>query len=151
MRIPIKGDTLYHIVHLGQLVSIVTKADHPVENLDFITDDLQPLQVGIHEKKAGVKLSPHIHLSNTKVISEIQEVLYVVKGKIRVRLYTIDGEEIDAVELEEGDSIVQISMGHGVEIIEDARIFEVKQGPYPGTEHAKIYFKPVTKPKKKKK
>jgi len=141
MRVPIKGKTLFKIVHLGTTVAIVTRGNHRVNNLEFITDDLQPLQVGIHEKKSGIKLTPHIHLSNTKVITEIQEVLYVVKGKIRVRLYTIDGDEIDAVELKRGDSIIHMSMGHGVEILRDARIFEVKQGPYPGTEHAKIYLK----------
>ena len=136
----IKDPTLFHIPHLGKLVAIVVRADHQVENLEFITDEQQPFQVGIHQKPAGLQLTPHIHLSNTKVINEIQEVLYVVKGKIRVTEYTIEGDVIDVVELSEGDSIIQISMGHGVDILEDARIYEVKQGPYPGTQHAKIYL-----------
>ena len=140
MREMIKKDTLFHIKHLGQLVAIVLRANHKINNIEFVTDENQPLQVGVHQKKAGISLSPHIHLSNTKVVKEIQEVLYVVKGKIRVTLYTIDGEVIDVVDLGQGDSIVQISNGHGVEILEDAQIFEVKQGPYPGTQHAKIYL-----------
>lgn len=140
MRVPVKGKTLFHVMHLGKLVAIVVLAAHPIDNIEFVTDEQQPLQVGLHRKAAGIKLTPHIHLSNTKVITEIQEVLYVVEGKIRVRLYTIDGEEIDVIDLGTGDSIVQISLGHGVEILEDAKIFEVKQGPYPGTQHAKIYL-----------
>lgn len=133
--------TKFSIEHFGKLVATVVRADHPVANLEFVTDEQQPLQIGIHEKAAGISMKPHIHLSNTKVISEIQEVLYIVRGKIRVTLYTIDGEVIQVVDLQTGDAIFLASMGHGVEVLEDCRIFEVKQGPYPGTEHAKIYFK----------
>lgn len=135
-----KPETLQQIWHLGRLVAIFIGAQHPVKNLEFITDDQQPLQIGIHQKPAGVALKPHIHLSNTKVINDIQEVLYVVDGRIRVTLYTIDAETITELELGPGDAVFLASMGHGVEVLEDARIFEVKQGPYPGTQHAKIYF-----------
>lgn len=127
--------------HLGELIAIVIKANHQVDNLEFFTDDHNPLQVGIHQKAAGVQLTPHIHLSNTKVITQIQEVLYIVKGKVKATFYTIDGDAIDSVILEAGDSLIQLAMGHGFEILEDAKIFEVKQGPYPGTKHAKIFFK----------
>jgi cupin fold WbuC family metalloprotein len=133
--------TLFHIRHLGELVATVVRSNHKVNNLEFVTDDLNPLQVGFHDKKAGVSLTPHIHLSNTKVIDKIQEVLYIIEGKVKATFYTVDGETIDSIILNSGDTLVQISMGHGFEIIEPTRIFEVKQGPYPGTEHAKIYFK----------
>jgi len=132
--------TVEHVYHLGQLVSIIVRAHHKVDDLEFFTDPLNPLQVGLHNKKAGVALKPHIHLSNTKVITEIQEVLYVISGRIKVTFYTIDGDIIDSSILGPGGSCIQISQGHGVDIIEDARIFEVKQGPYPGTQHAKIYM-----------
>ncbi len=134
------SSTFFHINHLGKLVATVLRADHPIENLQFITDEQQPLQIGVHNKPAGIKLKPHIHLSNTKVINEIQEVLYIVSGRVRCTLKTIDGEVIDTVELATGDSIFLASMGHGFEFLEPTKIFEVKQGPYPGTEHAKIYF-----------
>lgn len=136
-----KDTTLFHIQHLGQLVATIVRADHPVENLEFVTDENNPLQVGFHNKAAGIALTPHIHISNTKVIDQVQEVLYIIEGKVKATFYTIDGETIDEVILYKGDTLVQISMGHGFEMLEPTKIVEVKQGPYPGTQHAKIYFK----------
>lgn len=138
--------TVTHIQHLGQDVALIIKKDHPVDNLEFFTDELNPFQVGIHDKPADVTLVPHIHLSDTKVVSEIQEVLYIVKGKLKVTYYTIDGDTINSYILSEGDTLIHYRMGHGFEILEPTRILEVKQGPYPGTQHAKIYLK--KKPKK---
>lgn len=136
-----KKKTLLNIKHLGELVATIVKANHKIDNLEFVTSDNNPLQVGFHNKKAGVKLTPHVHLSNTKVISQVQEVLYIIEGKVKATFYTIDGDVIDSHILEKGDTLVQISMGHGFEILEPTKIVEVKQGPYPGTQHAKIYFK----------
>lgn len=136
-----KDKTLFHIKHLGELVATIVRADHSVDNLEFVTDELNPLQVGFHNKPGGISLTPHIHISNTKVIDKIQEVLYIIEGKVKATFYTVDGDTIDSVVLNSGDTLVQISMGHGFEILEPTKIFEVKQGPYPGTEHAKIYFK----------
>jgi cupin fold WbuC family metalloprotein len=133
--------TRFDINYLGDLVATIVRADHKVEKLEFVTSDLNPLQVGFHNQKKGVKLTPHIHISNTKVIDKIQEVLYIIEGKVKVTFYTIDGDTIDSVILSGGDTLVQISMGHGFEMLEPTKIMEVKQGPYPGTQHAKIYFK----------
>jgi cupin fold WbuC family metalloprotein len=133
--------TVEKIEHLGQQVAIIVRSQHKINNLEFFTDDQNPLQVGIHQKKKGTTLTPHIHLSNTKVISEIQEVLYIIEGKVKVTYYTIDGDVIGTYVLAAGDSLIHFRMGHGFEILEDAKIFEVKQGPYPGTQHAKIYLK----------
>lgn len=136
-----KKKTLFNIEYLGELVATIVRANHKIKDLEFVTDDNNPLQVGFHNKKAGIKLTPHIHLSNTKVITQVQEVLYIIEGKVKATFYTIDGDIIDTVILNSGDTLVQISMGHGFEMLEPTKIVEVKQGPYPGTQHAKIYFK----------
>ena len=91
--------TIEPIIHLGEQVALIVRANHQVKDLEFFTNDQSPLQVGMHNKRKGVKLTPHIHLSNTKVITEIEEVLYIVKGKIKVTYYTIDGEIIDQKKL----------------------------------------------------
>ncbi|MGD9129921.1 MAG: hypothetical protein PVJ09_05535 [Candidatus Woesebacteria bacterium] len=129
------------IKHLGETIALIIKANHQVDNLEFFTKDNDPLQVGIHQKEKGIKLTPHIHLSNTKVVSEVHEVLYIIEGKIRVTYYTIDGDIITKFILNKGDILIHQKMGHGFEILEDAKIFEVKQGPFPGTKHAKIFLK----------
>lgn len=134
-------NNIFTISHHGQEVAKIIRHSHKVKDLEFFTDDLNPLQVGMHNKSKGTSLTPHIHLSDTKVITEVQEVLYIVSGKVKVTYYTIDGDMIDSVVLSRGDILIHYRMGHGFEILEDAQIFEIKQGPYPGTQHAKIYLK----------
>lgn len=134
------------ITHLGEVVARIIRANVTVEKLRFFGEDSDFLQVGMHERQRGEQLSPHIHLSNTKVVSEVHEVLYILSGQVKVTYYTIEGEVITQRLLGPNDILIHYRMGHGFEIIEDARIFEVKQGPYPGTIHAKIFLKNDQKP-----
>ena len=125
-----------------KLVAIIYRKDIPVDGVRFLTDDNNPFQIGIHSRSKGIKLSPHIHkVDHSLVINSIQELLYVVSGKIRVTLYNYKGEIVGRKILTDGDSILFISEGHGVDFLENSRIFEIKQGPYPGITHAKIFFK----------
>lgn len=134
-------ETIINITHLEEVIAIIIRENHQVNDLEFFTEDQDPLQVGMHNKKKGVTLTPHIHLSNTKVVSEIQEVLYIIEGKLKVTYYTIEGETISTFILGKGDTLIHRRGGHGFEMLEDTKIIEVKQGPYPGTQHAKIYLK----------
>lgn len=131
-------ETRFSITHDGKLVAVIVRKNHPINGVEFVGGEEQPLQLGFHEKKAGVVLSPHLHSGEPRTITAIQEVLYIAKGKIRITYYTPVGEKIDSVDLFEGDTVLQVGMAHGIEIIEDARIIEVKQGPYHGTTNVKI-------------
>lgn len=112
-----------------------------IPGVRFFTDERNPFQIGEHRRPKGTKLPPHIHIiEKPLVISTIQEVLVVQEGKIRVTLYTKEGTVIQKNILSAGDSMLLMDHGHGVDFLEDAKIFEVKQGPYPGTRHAKIYL-----------
>lgn len=122
-------------------IAVVFRKNIPIKGVKFLTKESNDFQVGIHQREKGVLLVPHIHkLNKSLVIKTIQEILFVVSGKIKVNLLTKDGKKISSKILNEGDSILFIDEGHGVEILEDARIFEIKQGPYPGVNHSKIYF-----------
>lgn len=126
----------------NKLIAAVYRKNIPVEEIKFLTNDENLFQVGIHNRKIGISLSPHIHkIKKPIVINSIQEILYVVKGKIRVTLYNDEGKVIKRKILTNGDSILFISGGHGVDFIKNSRIFEVKQGPYAGVTHAKFFFK----------
>lgn len=131
-------ETRFSITYDGRLVAVIVRKDHLVDTVEFVGGEEQPLQLGFHEKKAGVVLSPHLHSGEPRTITTIQEVLYIARGKIRITYYTPDGNKIDSVDLFEGDTVLQVSMAHGIEVIEDARIIEVKQGPYHGTTNLKI-------------
>jgi hypothetical protein len=129
------------VKYRGNKVAMIFRKNLKVNHVQFFTDIHNPFQIGIHERPKNVKLPPHVHLIEKKLtIDTIQELLFVQSGKIKVSLITSRGEKIRDIILTGGDSILLMSEGHGVEFIEKSRIFEVKQGPYPGTTHAKIYL-----------
>lgn len=125
-----------------KLIALVFRNSINIEGVNFLTDANNPFQIGLHNRKKGIKLTPHIHkIEKPLKIDHIQELLYVQKGKIKVNFYTKEGKRLKSVILNRDDAVLILNTGHGVDIIKDAKIFQVKQGPFPGTEHAKIYLK----------
>lgn len=129
------------VENYGKLIAMIFRSNIKVESVKFLTGVESPFQIGIHDRKRGVNLPPHTHRIDKPIhIKSIQEILYVVDGKVRVTLLTEKGKRITNKTLSKGDSILLVSGGHGVDFLEDARIFEVKQGPYPGPSKAKSFF-----------
>ncbi len=65
--------------------------------------------------------------------------MFIKSGKVRVDFYDEDRNYLDNRILQQGDIILLAAGGHGFEIMEDAEMIEVKQGPYCG-EMDKIKF-----------
>lgn len=123
------------------LIAVIFRKNIKVEGVKFLTEEANPFQVGIHNRQKGTHLAPHVHrIEKPLIINSIQEILYVIEGKIRVSLYSTKGKKIASRVLASGDSILLVSGGHGLDFIENSRIFEVKQGPYPGFDHAKSFL-----------
>lgn len=131
-----------NVFYKTKMIALVCRGSTPVNDIKFLTKSENPFQIGLHDRKKGVVLTPHTHkVLKPLIINTIQEILYVVSGKIRITLYTRKGETISKKILSRGDSILLVAEGHGVEFLQKSRIFEVKQGPYPGPKLAKNYFK----------
>lgn len=129
------------ILYGKTLIAIIFRKNIKVEGVKFLTDETNPFQVGIHNRQKGVHLAPHVHrLDKPLIINSVQEILYIVEGKIRISLYSTNGKKIVTKILSSGDSILLVSGGHGLDFIENSRIFEIKQGPYPGSDHAKAFL-----------
>jgi len=124
-----------------QLIAKIFRKNVKVSGVKFFTPLSNSFQVGIHQRPKGLKLSPHVHkLDQLLKIKTIQEILFVQEGKIKITFYTKKGKLITSKILGTSDSILLIAGGHGVEFLTDSRVFEVKQGPYPGSQNAKIYL-----------
>lgn len=109
--------------------------------VQFYTPPEAPFQAGIHKRDGGITLPPHIHRMDTPLtITSIQEVLFVMSGAIRVRLYTPKGVLHTSVDLRGGESILLMNGGHGVEFLKKTTLLEIKQGPYRGSHNAKIFL-----------
>lgn len=135
------ADGIESILYNGTEVACVYRKDLPVSGLRFLTPNSYPFQIGIHERPKGTNIKAHLHNCPKPIeVTEIQEFLYVVWGSITVTILTEDKTVIDTKILGPGDSILLCTPAHRVEFSEDARIIELKQGPYPGPEYAKRYL-----------
>ena len=130
------------IYHEKMPVALIIPSGVSVDGISYITDPLNSLQIGLHHRPAGMKLAAHTHIVPAPVsISEYQEVLYIISGSIELTLYTTGGDIIAKRTLNAGDSALLIREGHQVTYLEETRMFEVKQGPYPGASNAKLYLR----------
>lgn len=106
----------------------------------FLTPVSYTLQLGLIEHPSGKIIRDHIHRQDIKYkVDTTEEFLYIEKGKVKVKLFSPKWEELEGVTLKSGDFILFVSGGHGLEIKEDCRIIEIKQGPYPGDKRAKLF------------
>ena len=128
------------ILHEGKEIAIVYRASIEVSERLFLTENNNPFQIGLHERKKGTKIPAHLHNCPAPLsIAEIQEFLYVVKGSIRLTMLTEKKETIAVKDLAAGDSVLFVDCGHEVIFHKGSRMMEVKQGPYPGDKKAKIF------------
>ncbi len=120
-------------------IAFIVKANYPINSVEFFSPNEDFLQVGYHKKNSGEKLKAHYHQFKGHQINSLQEVLYIIKGKVKVNFYTKKGILLQSETLNKGDILFQRDLGHGFELLDDAEIFEVKQGPFFGQEHKRFY------------
>ncbi len=116
----------------GETLGIILRAEHKEEGIEFFTPDDFPQQLGYMKHKKGHKIKPHLHNKIERTINFTFEVLFIKSGKVKVNFYNLNKEHLTSDVLKGGDVILLAFGGHGFEILEDAEIIEVKQGPYVG-------------------
>ena len=105
-----------------------------------MTPQNYPLQIGLIEHGDGKKIAPHKHRDLFYDVNTTQEFIYVERGEnIKVIIFDNDWVEIEKIKMSAGDSILFVSGGHSLDIPKGCRLFEIKQGPYPGDKLAKIF------------
>jgi len=124
----------------NKVIAIIVKKKTKVKEIEFFTPRSYPFQIGLHHRKKGTVLKPHLHPLCCFYIKSSQEVLYVLEGKIKIELFGNNKKFLENKILKTGDSILFVSGGHGVKFLKNSRVFEVKQGPYRGKEKSKIFI-----------
>jgi hypothetical protein len=134
------------IFHLDQLLAMIIYASYQADGITFFTTDEFSQQLGYMKRPTGYEIIPHRHNLVKREVQYTQEVLFIKSGVVRVDFYC-DGEGyLFSKILNKGDVILLASGGHGFEVIDDAEIIEVKQGPYVGDQD-KIRFNQISKSK----
>ena len=98
--------------------------------VNFFTPKKITQQVGILNHKKGHKINPHIHFKNPRKIIYTTEVLIILKGRVRVDFFNKQKKYLFSKILSRDNIVIFVKGGHGFEILQDAKIIEVKQGPY---------------------
>lgn len=130
---------------LENLLAIIIPMSQGTPGISFVTADDSTHQLGILNWPKGHVIDSHVHNPIARSIDSTQEVLFVRAGRVRVDIYCSKKSYQCSRILNPGDVIFLVSGGHGFEILEDADIVEVKQGPYLG-EGEKTRFTPKDNP-----
>lgn len=120
------------VIHNNRFLAIVIRSGYKKEGIEFFTPNDFSQQLAYMNRPAGYKISPHIHNKIAREVFYTQEVLFIKKGKVKVDFYDEQCHCIDTRILHTGDIILLASGGHGFEMLEQAEIIEIKQGPYAG-------------------
>jgi len=115
-----------------KVLALVVRKSFSVPGANFFTPSDWPQQLGMLVYEKGKKVLPHQHRPFRRETDAFTEVLVLLSGKLKVDLYDQAKRLARTVFLEPGDSILFASGGHAIEVLEDAKILEVKQGPYIG-------------------
>jgi quercetin dioxygenase-like cupin family protein len=123
----------------NQIYAIVLRKEFSEGGVNFFTPGEFSQQVGILIHKKGKTVKRHRHKLVRREILRTKEVLVVLEGKMRVDVYNNRAQKLKTVILNSGDAIILARGGHGVKILEDSKIIEVKQGPYAGYNDKKFF------------
>lgn len=134
-------DDIVSIAKNGQTFALFFSRNIPVneKGFRFVTQQNDTFQVGAFERPAGHEVKAHRHPDRDIQIRKTAEAIFFEKGKARITVFDDDWNEVGLQEVEAGWCAVLLGGGHSIEMLEDTRFVEVKQGPYPGEEEAKIF------------
>ncbi|HWP46805.1 MAG TPA: hypothetical protein VNM22_06545 [Candidatus Limnocylindrales bacterium] len=116
-------------------------ADTRVEKTTFFSPPESSFQFGLLAHEAGFIEPPHYHKPISRQIHDLQQMFVVQRGVVAVQLYSDDGDLLREIILHPGDAIVLVHGVHAIRVIEDMQCISVKQGPFLGTEHDKVFVK----------
>ena len=125
-----------------ELAIIIRSSYRKDEGIEFLTSGTYSQQLGYMNRPSGYVIPPHVHNFVSREVQFTQEVLFIRSGSIRVDFYTDKKKYLESTILKSGDIILLAFGGHGFEMLENAEIIEVKQGPY-AVEEDKTRFEGV--------
>ncbi|MFB1490576.1 MULTISPECIES: hypothetical protein [unclassified Thiocapsa] len=120
------------IEYKEQLFAIIVPASYRDNGIHFFTPDDFSQQLAYMRRPTGHLIEPHSHNPVPREVVYTQEVLFIRSGRLRVDFYDDERNWIESRELGPGDVILLAAGGHGFEVLDEAEIIEVKQGPYAG-------------------
>jgi hypothetical protein len=120
------------IEHAGRQLALIIRRDYTADGIHFFTPNTYSQQLGYMKRPSGYIIPPHVHNPVKREVEYTKEVLIIKRGVVRVDFYSEGKVYLESATLRAGDIVLLAYGGHGFEILEEAEIVEVKQGPYAG-------------------
>jgi hypothetical protein len=121
------------------LIAVIVRSAFEESGVSFFSPFEFSQQLGLLVHPTGFAVKPHMHKMISRDVRVTQEVLHLVRGKVEIDLYDERHQLLQTCLLQPGDTILLAFGGHGLRILEPAKIIEIKQGPYAGMDD-KEYF-----------
>jgi hypothetical protein len=112
------------------LAMIVRKSFKKKKGVTFFTPDNLNLQCGYMNHKKNYLIKPHQHLLRKNKIFYTSEVLYIIKGKLRVDFYQNKKNYLFSRIINTNEILILISGSHGFKTLSNLEMLEIKQGPF---------------------
>jgi hypothetical protein len=124
----------------GEILALIVRSGYRPDGVSFLSPSEWPLQLGVSTYLPSQVVRAHSHRPRRISIDSVQEVVHVDAGRIQVDFYDTGDHPAGTSDLSTGDTILFIRGGHGIRMLEETRIIEVKQGPYSGEADDKRYL-----------
>jgi len=122
----------------GVFAYLIHNSENPEKTTFITTPDLN-FQAGFIIYPDDSEIPRHFHYPVRRSIQGTSEVIFVREGSCIVDVYTDNKELIASRPMGKGDIVIFVAGGHGFRMKEKTVLFEIKQGPYPGTDE-KVRF-----------
>lgn len=123
-----------HVSWQDKPLAYIIRAELAPERTTFLTPPEFKQQVGFVACPGGGQITRHVHRNIERHLVGTSEVLIVRKGQCEIDIYSDDQKLVATRKLRVGDIMLMISGGHGLRMIEDTLLLEIKQGPYSGVD-----------------
>ena len=138
-----------NITYKKKLYALIIRRQFRKKNgINFFTSKEATQQFGFMKHKKNHSIKPHSHSKRLSKIFYTTEVLFLLKGKLRVDFYTEKQKYLFSKIIKANNIIILIKGGHGFKVIQPIEMLEVKQGPY-NVRRDKIRFTKVDERKVK--
>ena len=100
------------------------------EGSEWIGEPYESLQASRMQYPTGKTFRVHHHILNPRTIKRTQESFIVISGKVAVDVYDNKSVLLGTLEAGPGEAIFVYRGGHGVRVLEDVVMYEVKAGQF---------------------
>lgn len=113
-----------------ELIALLIDHDGVGDGTHPITDPTWPLQALIMQRPKGHVFTKHTHKDMERTVATLQEAVLVTKGKLGVTVCDKSGNDLGRYDVAEGQCLFLVNGGYKLEVLDDVRFFEFKNGPY---------------------